>query len=111
MEVQTDNGSLLTEWRPAKLLSNDGIKSSYALLILNQPLKNLNLLELVWEKGECMPLRDRNRNISLTLIAGYRIAADGGGNRLHDVFNANPSFASLMDRNVRKKASHPSASL
>ena len=41
------------EWQPAGLLSMDNEKpeSQYALLVLNQPIKNLNMLRLIWKKG------------------------------------------------------------
>lgn len=44
----------VTEWKPAGLLckGNEEPENKYALLILNQPIENINLLKLVWEKGE-----------------------------------------------------------
>jgi hypothetical protein len=43
----------ITEWRPAGLLckDNDEPENQYALLVLNQPIDNFNILKLVWEKG------------------------------------------------------------
>lgn len=42
-----------TAWRPASLLckKNEEPENQYALLILNQPIENLDMLKLVWEKG------------------------------------------------------------
>jgi hypothetical protein len=43
-----------TEWQPARLLHIDSFRSShqFALLVLNQPIKNFLMLKWVWEKGE-----------------------------------------------------------
>jgi len=47
-----DGFEVLTEWRPARLLSENHRENAFALLVLNQPLNNLDLLKLVWKKGE-----------------------------------------------------------
>ena len=43
----------VTEWDPAGLLcmDNEEPDSQYALLVLNQPIQNLNMLRLIWKKG------------------------------------------------------------
>jgi hypothetical protein len=43
----------VTEWQPAGLLCMDSKEpeSQYALLVLNQPIENLNMLRLIWKKG------------------------------------------------------------
>jgi hypothetical protein len=43
----------VTEWHPAGLLclDNEEPDSQYALLVLNQPIQNLNMLRLIWKKG------------------------------------------------------------
>jgi len=43
----------VTEWQPAGLLCMDNKEpeSQYALLVLNQPIQNLNILRLIWKKG------------------------------------------------------------
>ncbi|KAI9733805.1 MAG: hypothetical protein M1818_007072 [Claussenomyces sp. TS43310] len=58
---------MTTEWNPAALISphQPSLDPPYALLVLNQPLLNLEVLKQVWKKS------------------GYRIAADGGANQLH----------------------------
>jgi hypothetical protein len=83
----------VTEWQPAGLLSMDSEEpeSQYALLILNQPIKNLNMLRLIWEKGIFLLWRwhltiDFNVPFTHEILAFFRIAADGGGNRLADAF-------------------------
>jgi thiamine pyrophosphokinase len=50
--LPTDGCEVVTEWRPARLLSEHHTENGFALLILNQPLNNLDLLKLVWKKGE-----------------------------------------------------------
>jgi hypothetical protein len=42
----------ITEWFPARLISEGTGQSGYALLVLNQPLKNIGLLKLAWRKGK-----------------------------------------------------------
>jgi hypothetical protein len=44
---------VVIEWHPASLLSmdNEEPQSQYALLVLNQPIRNLNMLKLIWNKG------------------------------------------------------------
>lgn len=39
------------EWRPAKLLQDYGTSQDFALLILNQPLKNNATLRKLWKNG------------------------------------------------------------
>jgi hypothetical protein len=82
----------ITEWQPAGLLSMDSQspESQYALLVLNQPIQNLNMLRLIWKKGmsfraiqfspEFIPITAHKSS------AFFRIAADGGANRLSDAF-------------------------
>ncbi len=43
----------ITEWQPAGLLCMDSREpeNQYALLVLNQPIENLNMLRLIWKKG------------------------------------------------------------
>jgi len=72
--------SAVTSWQPARLLSKAAAEEpNYALLFLNQPLESLDLLKLVWER------------------AGYRIAADGGGNRIYEAFKDH-RLAGLIER-------------
>jgi hypothetical protein len=53
----------VTEWNPAMVLN---IQHPHALIILNQPIEDWTVLKLVWQN------------------AVYRIAADGGANRLEE---------------------------
>ncbi|KFY76884.1 hypothetical protein V499_03575 [Pseudogymnoascus sp. VKM F-103] len=80
MENSTGGASPVMKWDPARLISHDHGCEGYALLTLNQPLDNLDLLRSLWER------------------AGYRIAADGGANRLHKVFHGDSTFENLMKR-------------
>ncbi|EFX04578.1 thiamine pyrophosphokinase [Grosmannia clavigera kw1407] len=54
------------EWRPASLFRDGPLSEPYAVIVLNQPLRNLRSIKHVWAR------------------ASYRVAADGGANRLHD---------------------------
>jgi len=68
----------VTYWEPAQLLnSTPNHEDGYAVLILNQPLENTDVLQLIWKK------------------AGFRVAADGGTNRLFEA-TRNTSFAELI---------------
>ncbi|KFX94677.1 hypothetical protein V495_07847 [Pseudogymnoascus sp. VKM F-4514 (FW-929)] len=80
MENSTGGVSPIQKWDPATLISHDHGSEGFALLILNQPLDNLDLVKSLWER------------------AGYRIAADGGGNRLHKVFHSDATFANLIKK-------------
>lgn len=66
------------EWKPAKLLQSREIAPEFALLVLNQPLRNSNNLRKLW------------RNSSL------RVAADGGANRLHELSSFQGKFSNLQ---------------
>ncbi|KAF5020233.1 hypothetical protein F66182_7750 [Fusarium sp. NRRL 66182] len=66
------------EWRPAKLLQDYNISQDFALLILNQPLKNGINLRKLW------------KNSSL------RVAADGGANRLHKLSSFHGKYSNLQ---------------
>ncbi|KAK5996917.1 thiamine pyrophosphokinase 1 [Cladobotryum mycophilum] len=64
------------EWHPAKFLL-DHSSQEFALLVLNQPLRNGNNLRKLW------------RNSSL------RVAADGGANRLHELSSFQGKYSNL----------------
>ncbi|KAF4125509.1 thiamine pyrophosphokinase [Geosmithia morbida] len=66
------------EWHPARLLQIRDNVPEFALLILNQPLRNGTSLRSLW------------KNSSL------RIAADGGANRLHELSSFRGKFANLQ---------------
>ncbi|KAG6003921.1 hypothetical protein E4U21_001599 [Claviceps maximensis] len=66
------------EWHPAKLLQDDDNLQDFALLILNQPLKNGAILRRLWKN------------------ARMRVAADGGANRLHELSSFQGKFANLQ---------------
>jgi len=69
-----------TEWNPAALISpyQEALSPHpYALLVLNQPLLNLDVLRQVWMKS------------------GYRIAADGGANQLYKALE-DPATAEML---------------
>ncbi|PHH83088.1 hypothetical protein CDD82_3623 [Ophiocordyceps australis] len=66
------------EWHPAKLLQDHDHGSDFALLVLNQPLKNSTTLRRLW------------KNSSL------RVAADGGANRLHELSSFQGKFSNLQ---------------
>ncbi|KAG5972596.1 hypothetical protein E4U55_000786 [Claviceps digitariae] len=66
------------EWHPAKLLQDDDNVHDFALLVLNQPLKNGAILRRLWKN------------------ARMRVAADGGANRLHELSSFQGKFANLQ---------------
>jgi hypothetical protein len=43
-----------TEWQPSRLFHHGSLESNnqFALLVLNQPIENKNILRVVWKKGE-----------------------------------------------------------
>ena len=45
----------VTEWRPARLITEEHTGNDFTLLVLNQPLNNLELLKIVWKKGKRRP--------------------------------------------------------
>jgi hypothetical protein len=53
MAFNESEAANVTEWQPAGLLrmDNQTPESQYALLVLNQPIQNLNMLKLIWKKG------------------------------------------------------------
>ncbi|KAH8199243.1 hypothetical protein TruAng_006583 [Truncatella angustata] len=55
------------EWHPASLLNEDRATQRFALLILNQPLRDVETLKRLWAN------------------ASLRVAADGGANRLYSL--------------------------
>jgi thiamine pyrophosphokinase len=66
------------EWRPAKLLQDYNIGQDFALLILNQPLKNGVNLRKLWKNSS------------------VRVAADGGANRLHKLSSFHGKYSNLQ---------------
>ncbi|KAG2174131.1 hypothetical protein INT43_004151 [Umbelopsis isabellina] len=64
----TDN-STMRRWRPSAVLSlTESLKRPHALIILNQKINRVDILKKVWA------------------AATYRFCADGGANRLYDMF-------------------------
>lgn len=47
--------SRVMEWRPARLISDEKTGNDFALLVLNQPLNNIELLKTIWKKGVQTP--------------------------------------------------------
>ncbi|UPL03832.1 hypothetical protein LCI18_014766 [Fusarium solani-melongenae] len=66
------------EWRPAKLLQEYDSPQDFALLILNQPLKNGVNLRKLWKNSS------------------VRVAADGGANRLHKLSSFHGKYSNLQ---------------
>ncbi|KAF5000156.1 hypothetical protein FGRMN_1970 [Fusarium graminum] len=66
------------DWRPAKLLQDYNIGQEFALLILNQPLKNGVNLRKLWKNSS------------------VRVAADGGANRLHKLSSFHGKYSNLQ---------------
>ncbi|CAM1510920.1 Fc.00g084330.m01.CDS01 [Cosmosporella sp. VM-42] len=66
------------EWRPARLLQDYGSPRDFALLVLNQPLKNGVTLRKLWKNS------------------AVRVAADGGANRLHKLSSFHGKFSNLQ---------------
>ncbi len=102
LPTQDDGYDCIREWRPARFLAEQETGSNYALLVLNQPLNNIDILKIVWKKGRP---RSKSESNLLTPAAQYRIAADGGGNRLCKAYRSDSSFAALMNEIVRASPS------
>ncbi|EFY99461.1 thiamin pyrophosphokinase family protein [Metarhizium robertsii] len=66
------------EWHPAKLLEDNAGLQDFALLVLNQPLKNGAILRRLWKNSS------------------VRVAADGGANRLHQLSSFQGKFSNLQ---------------
>lgn len=66
------------EWHPAKLLEDHDNSQEFALLVLNQPLKNGATLRRLWKNAK------------------LRVAADGGANRLHELSSFRGKFSNLQ---------------
>ncbi|TQV94021.1 hypothetical protein V2A60_002911 [Cordyceps javanica] len=70
--------SLVFEWHPARLMQADEPVDDFALLVLNQPLKNGITLRRLWKN------------------ASVRVAADGGANRLYELSSFQGKFSNLQ---------------
>lgn len=79
LPTPSDGFETITSWNPAHIITEREDSNDYALLVLNQPLNNVELLKLVWKKAK------------------FRIAADGGANRLHNAYQKDSALAALMD--------------
>jgi hypothetical protein len=55
------------EWQPAKLLQDQESPSEFALLVLNQPLKNSTNLRRLWRNGKCAGLYEPDTAVSSLL--------------------------------------------
>ncbi|KAM5354148.1 hypothetical protein ACJ41O_000798 [Fusarium nematophilum] len=66
------------DWRPAKLLQDYNSSQDFALLILNQPLRNGANLRKLWKNSS------------------VRVAADGGANRLHKLSSFHGKYSNLQ---------------
>ncbi len=92
----TESTSGITYWEPAQVLDSEpNHEDGYAVLVLNQPLMNINLLELIWKKGILLSTSLPCYATDWQRLAGYRVAADGGANRLFEA-SKNTSFAETV---------------
>ncbi|KEY71802.1 hypothetical protein S7711_06554 [Stachybotrys chartarum IBT 7711] len=67
------------EWHPARLLQDHNDDSQdFALLILNQPIRNVAGLRRLWKNST------------------VRVAADGGANRLHELSSFRGKYSNLQ---------------
>ncbi|ATY60713.1 thiamine pyrophosphokinase, putative [Cordyceps militaris CM01] len=66
------------EWHPARYLQASDLADDFALLVLNQPLKNGTSLRKLWNN------------------ASVRVAADGGANRLYELSSFQGKFSNLQ---------------
>jgi thiamine pyrophosphokinase len=66
------------EWHPARLLRDQDDVDDFALLILNQPLRNGAHLRKLWKNSS------------------IRVAADGGANRLHELSSFRGKYSNLQ---------------
>lgn len=97
------------EWHPAKFLRTQDPSPDFALLILNQPLRNGHNLRRLWRNG-MLPAARRTDGLLLCSFhaglgimtdvppASLRVAADGGANRLHELSSFQAKFVSLLTR-------------
>lgn len=60
--------NLITHWCPSNILSNEGQAKKFCLIVLNQPINQVETFQRLW------------KNASLKYVA------DGGSNRLYDAF-------------------------
>ncbi|KAI7854190.1 thiamine pyrophosphokinase [Circinella umbellata] len=59
---------LITHWCPSNILAKNAKVKQFALIILNQPIKHLEIFNRLWAN------------------ASFRYCADGGSNQLYDTF-------------------------
>ncbi|OAA69126.1 Thiamin pyrophosphokinase, eukaryotic [Cordyceps fumosorosea ARSEF 2679] len=66
------------EWHPARYMQASELGDDFALLVLNQPLKNGTTLRKLWNNS------------------AVRVAADGGANRLYELSSFQGKFSNLQ---------------
>ncbi|KAJ3476829.1 hypothetical protein NLG97_g9004 [Lecanicillium saksenae] len=66
------------EWHPARYMQASDLAEEFALLVLNQPLKNSIHLRKLWNNSS------------------VRVAADGGANRLYELSSFQGKFSNLQ---------------
>ncbi len=95
------------EWHPARLLQSDEEKQDFALLVLNQPLKNGANLRKLWQRctSRVRLLLTMRRNADGSQ-ASIRVAADGGANQLYELSTFHGKFVSFTLSPLLKCAAH-----
>ncbi|KAI9478827.1 MAG: thiamine pyrophosphokinase [Benjaminiella poitrasii] len=68
---------LITHWYPSNILSDDQRPNKFCLIVLNQPINQLEAFHRIWSN------------------ASFKFIADGGSNRLYDAFKHDERLLAL----------------
>ncbi|KAI9341297.1 thiamine pyrophosphokinase [Pilaira anomala] len=71
--------NLITHWSPANILAKEGKPKKFCLIVLNQPITQIEYFNRLWDN------------------ASFKFVADGGSNRIYDAFKHDQTILARGD--------------
>lgn len=65
--------NIVTSWSPASILSKEGPKSKFCLIVLNQPIQHVETFHRLWSNGKKKNTRYKEINLILFILSCIQV--------------------------------------